>query len=106
MIDGLIHQNVVFFGIEGHVALDRNQRPGYITLLLRLIPEDLLSARPHRQFHTLTDLLHSRNALPNYPKACLSRMEAVCSILMMVFGMTQPGREHTTYRMRGKQANH
>ena len=41
---------VVFFGIEGHVALDRNLGPGYNTLLLQLIPGDLLSACPHRQF--------------------------------------------------------
>ena len=46
-----------FFGSEGHVALD--------TLLLRLIPGDLLSAFPHRQFHTLPGLLDSWTALPN-----------------------------------------
>ena len=27
-----------FFGIEGHVALDKNPGPVYNTLLLRLIP--------------------------------------------------------------------
>ena len=42
-----------FFGSEGHVALDRNPGPGYDTLLLQMIPGDLLSAFPHRQFHTL-----------------------------------------------------
>ena len=58
-----------FFGSEGHVALDRNPGPGYDTLLLRLIPGDILSACPHRQFHTLPDLLDSRAALSNsYPK--------------------------------------
>ena len=58
------------FGSEGHVALDGNPGPGYDTLLLRLIPEDLLSACPHRQFHTLPGLLDSRAALPNsYPSA-------------------------------------
>ena len=37
---------------------------------LRLIPGDLLSACPHRQFHTLPGLLDSRAALPNpYPNA-------------------------------------
>ena len=30
-----------FFGIEGHVALDRNQGPGYNTQPLQLIPSDL-----------------------------------------------------------------
>ena len=46
-----------FLGSEGYVALDRNPGPGYDTLLLRLIPGDILSACPHRQFHTLPDLL-------------------------------------------------
>ena len=49
-----------FFSNEGHVALDRNLGPGYDTLLLRMIPGDLLSACPHRQFHTLPGLLDSR----------------------------------------------
>ena len=35
-----------------------------------MIPEDLLSAFPHRQFHTLPSLLDSWAALPNfYPNA-------------------------------------
>ena len=42
-----------FISSEGHVALDRNPGPGYNTLLVRMIPGDLLSACPHRQFHTL-----------------------------------------------------
>ena len=59
-----------FFGSEGHVALDRNPGTGYDTLLLRMIPGDLLSAFPHRQFHTLPSLLDSWDALPNsYPNA-------------------------------------
>ena len=59
-----------FFYSEGHVALDGNPGPGYDTLLLRLVPGDLLSACPHRQFHTLPGLLDSRAALPNsYPNA-------------------------------------
>ena len=59
-----------FFGSEGHVALDRNPGTGYHTLLLRMIPGDLLSACPHRQFHTLPSLLDSWAALPNsYPSA-------------------------------------
>ena len=107
LIDWLINPLECFFGIEGHAALDRNPGPGYNTLLLRLIPGDLYSACPHRQFHTLPGLLHSRAALPNsYPNACVPSREAVCTIFMMVFGMTRPGREPTTYRMRGGHANH
>ena len=49
----LIHYSA-FFGIEDHVALDRNL--GYNTLLLRLIPGDLLRARPHRELHALPGL--------------------------------------------------
>ena len=61
-----------FFGSEGHVALDRNPGPRYDTLLLRMIPGDLLSAFPHKQFHTLPSLLDSLAALPNsYPNACM-----------------------------------
>ena len=57
-----------FFGSEGHVALDTNPGPGYDTLLLRMIPGDLLSACPHRHFHTLPSLLDSRAALSgSYP---------------------------------------
>ena len=68
---GLIHYSA-FFGSEGHVALDRNPGPGYDTLLLRMIPGDLLSAFPHRQFHTLPGLLDSWAALPNSnPNACM-----------------------------------
>ena len=55
---GLIHYSA-FFGSECHVALYRNLGPGYDTLLLRLIPGDLLNACPHRQFRTLPDLLDS-----------------------------------------------
>ena len=66
---GLIHYSA-FFGSEGHVALDRNPGTGYDTLLLRMIPGDLLSAFPHRQFHTLPGHLDSWAALPNtYPNA-------------------------------------
>ena len=63
-----------FFTIEGHIALDRNLGLGYNTLLLWLIPVVLLSAFPHRLFHTLPGLLDSRAALSNsYPNACVPR---------------------------------
>ena len=58
------------------------------------------------QFHTLPGLLDSRAALSNfYPKACLPCREAVLFHFMMVFGMTQPGHEPMTYRVRGGHAN-
>ena len=97
MINRLINQLKCLFSSEGHVALDRNQGPGYNTLLLRLIPGDLLSACPHRQFRTLPGLLDSLAALSNsYPNAWVQCKEA----LMMVFGMTRPGRKPSTYRVR------
>ena len=54
MIDRLINPSECLFDMENHAALDRNLGPGYNTLLLRLIPEDLYSACSHRQFHTLS----------------------------------------------------
>ena len=61
---GLIHYSAF--------SADRNPGPGYDTLLLRMIPGDLLSVFPHRQFHTLPGLLDSWAALPNsYPIACM-----------------------------------
>ena len=53
---GLLKPLQCFLDSEGHVALDRNPGPGYVTLLLRLIPGDLLSTCPHRQFDTLPGL--------------------------------------------------
>ena len=103
----MINPLCCFFGSEGHVALDRNPGPGYNTLLLRLTPGDLLSASSHGQFHTLPGLLDSRAALSHsYPYACVQCREAVCTTFMMVFGMTRLGRELTTYRLRGRHANH
>ena len=52
LIDWLIHYSASS-AAKSIVALDRNPGPGYYTLLLRLIPGDLLHACPHRQFHTL-----------------------------------------------------
>ena len=41
-----------------------------------MIPGDLLSAFPHRQFHTLPGLLDSWAALPNSnPNACVPMQE-------------------------------
>ena len=88
-----------FFNLKGHAALDRNMGPGYNTLLLRSIT--LLSACPHRQFHTLPDLLHNQSALSNsYPNACMLSRDAVCTVFVVVFGMTQLVCEPTSYHMR------
>ena len=95
----------LFFDIEGHVALDRNTAPGYNAL--RSISGDRYSACPHRQFHTLPRLLDSQVALPkSHPTACMQSREAVCTIFMMVFGMTRPGNEPTTYCIGGGHAYH
>ena len=61
--DWLINQLDCFFGIKGHVVLVINPGPGCNSLLLQLIPRDILSACPHRQFHTLPGLLLSQAAL-------------------------------------------
>ena len=74
-----------------------------------MIPGDLLSACPHRQFHTLPGLLDSWAALSNSNPNAYVPMQgglAVCTIFMMVFGMTRSGGELTTYRARGGHANH
>ena len=82
-----------------------NWRTGHDTLLLRLIPGDLYSTWPNKQFHTLAGLLDSRVAQPNsYPNNCVPSKEEVCTIFIMVFVMTWPGREPTTCRMRGGHA--
>ena len=73
------------FSASKHVAiaLDRNPVLGYDTL--------------HRQFHTLPGLLDSQAALSNsYRNAYVQCREAVCTIFMMVFGMTQPAHEPAT----------
>ena len=71
-----------------------------------LVPRDLISAGPHRQFHTLPGPLDSRAALPNfYPKAlCAMLGGSLYHFYMMVFGMTWPGGELTTYCVRGGHA--
>ena len=48
------------FGIEGQVEQDRNMGPGYNTLLLWLVPGDLYSACPQRQFHKLPDFFDTQ----------------------------------------------
>ena len=61
---------------------------------------------PHKQLHTLLSLLDNWVTLSNsYPNTCLQCREAVCTIFMMVFGMTWPGRESANYRMGGEHWN-
>ena len=65
-----------------HLALDKNPGTGYDTLLLQLIPGDLLSVYPHRQFHTLPGLLDSRAALSiSYSNASLTLARLLATIL-------------------------
>ena len=65
------------FGIEDHVALDRNAGVGYNTLVLQLIQGDILSECPRGQFGTLPSLLDSRAAMLNcYPNTCMLSREA------------------------------
>ena len=81
--DYLTHYKA-FFGLAGpgHVALGRNAESGYNTLLLQLVPGDLVSACPHRQFLTLPDLLKSRAAMSNSSRnTCVPHRDAVCTML-------------------------
>ena len=48
-----------FFVTEDNAALDRNPGPGCNNLHLRLIPGELYSACPHRQFQTLPSLFYT-----------------------------------------------
>ena len=102
----LIDLLMCLFGIEGHVALDRNPGPGYNTLLLWLIPGDLLSACPHRHFTHYPDLNNWVALSNSYSKALVPNREAIYTIFMMVFGMTRPRRKPATYCMRGRHVNH
>ena len=66
---------------------------------------DLLIAFPHRQFHTLPDLLDSWAALSNSnPNACVPMQGGSLYHFYDGFGMTRPRGELTTYRARGRHA--
>ena len=67
------HDYNAFFNID--VSLDRNPGLGYNSLLLQLIPGDLLSACSHRQFHTLSTLFYTRAALSNSHSNALRAMQ-------------------------------
>ena len=55
-----------------------------------MIPGDLLSAFPHRQFHTIPGLLDSWDALPNSnPNACVSMQ----FVPFLWWSLVWPGRE-------------
>ena len=102
----MINPLYCFIGSDDLVALDINPGPGHDTLLLRLIPGYLLSACPHRQFHTLPGILDSRAALPNSnPNPNVPCREAVCTTFYDLW-YDPAGREPATYRVRGVHANH
>ena len=66
-----------------------------------MIPGDLLSACPHRQFHTLPSLLDSWAALPNSnPNACVPMQGVSLHHFMMVFGMTRPRGHDFVYLVK------
>ena len=94
-VSGLVWFNPLqcFFGSEGHVALDRNPGTGYDTLLLRMIPGDLLSAFPHRQFQTLPSLLDSWAALPNSHPNALRAYAGRQFVPFLWWSLVWPGRE-------------
>ena len=74
-----------------------------------MIPGDLLSACPHRQFHTLPGLLDSRAALSySYPNALRAMKEGNLYHFYngIWYDRAGPEGELTTYRVRGGHANH
>ena len=91
----VINPLLCFFGIEGHVALNRNPGLGYNTQLLRLITVlrsfkcmSLLDSSTH---YLAFRLLDSRAARSNsYPNTCVPSREAVCAVFMIVFGTNLP----------------
>ena len=98
MVNRLIH----YSSFSAAKALDRNPGPGYDTLLLQMIPGDLLSACPHRQFHTLPGLLDSRAALSNsYPNALRAKQGGSLYHFYDGLWYDLAGR-----RTRGGHANH
>ena len=54
-------------------------------------------------WQSITEPLHCQTPTLTY---CVPCREAVCTIFMMVFGMTGLGGELTTYRARGGHINH
>ena len=70
-----------------------------------MIPGDLLSAFPHRQFHTLPGLLDSWAALPNSnPNACMPMLGGSLYNFYDGLWYDRPRGELTTYRARGGHA--
>ena len=90
MIDWLINPLKCFFSSNDHVALDRNPGLGYNTLHLQLIPGDLLSACPHRQFHTLPALLDSLATLSTLMHVCQAGRQFVP---FLWWSLVWPGRD-------------
>ena len=106
MIVIMINQLVLFWH-QMPCSTRKKSRIGIQYPSLAIDPRRSLSACPHRQFETLPSLLDSQAALSNfYPNHCVQSREVVCTIFIMVFGMTCPGHEPATHRMRGGHANH
>ena len=90
---------MVFFGIEGHVAIDRNPGPRNNILLLRLfqgISKELVTIYSSIHYPACyTFGLQCQT--PIQTPACQGGGGAVCAIFIMVFGITRLEREPTTY---------
>ena len=70
-----------------------------------MIPGDLLSAHPHRQFHTLPGLLDRWAALSNsYPNACMPMQGG--NLYHFYDGLWFDPAKPTTYLVRGGHASH
>ena len=68
-----------------------------------MIPGDLLSVFPHRQFHSLLGFLDSWAALPNSnPNACMPKQGG--SLYHFNDGMTRPRGKLMTYSVIGRHA--
>ena len=62
---------------------------------------------PKKIPNTVTNLLYSQVALPNYnPYSSVLSRESVYTIFMMVFGMTQQRHKLTTYCVRCRHTYH
>ena len=85
----------MLFGIEDHLTIDRNLALGFNTLLLRLIPGDLYSSCPNKQFLSVNStfyIVRFYYQTHTLKPACQAGRQFV-PLSLMVFGMIHPGHE-------------